>query len=282
MFNGIRGLLSGEDSVNTSGAIRRGLELLPVNSGKSVRTSSSLSFIFSSFIPSRPGSLFDLIRDLNPSLRIDLIQISTNLSTDQIPEDFINQLHATRGMFAVIEMTGSDGSSTGSDHMRIKQSSDLTLIETEIETVKTQAVALEEIKSKYEKSREPEVKPEVAIVVKPEKYPERDIWIPSRETLLSISRRNEIRPSTTPTGERSKTIWYPPSSLAKPPTVNNIYPQPPKTAVKLLTRPKIPKKSDFYLHDTGKEKGQTVYLTSSCRPPPIIPSALKITPNESN
>merc|ERR1712131_570855 len=117
------------------------------------------------------------------------------------------------------------------------------------------------------------------------KCPKPNIWIPSRDTLLTIQRKNRFengqRPATTgqAAGGQS-TAWYPPSSLARAPPVNDTYPVAPKTSVKLIqNRPKA-KSNSFYLHEYGKEKAQTIHLTSSCKPPPVIPSGLKIVQNE--
>ena len=117
------------------------------------------------------------------------------------------------------------------------------------------------------------------------KCPKPNIWIPSRDTLLTIQRKNRFengqRPATTGQAAGQSTAWYPPSSLARAPPVNDTYPVAPKTSVKLVqNRPKA-KSNSFYLHEYGKEKAQTVHLTSSCKPPPVIPSGLKIVQNES-
>ena len=54
----------------------------------------------------------------------------------------------------------------------------------------------------------------------------------------------------------------------------------PKTSIKLIeNRPKA-KSNSFYLHENGREKAQTIHLTSSCKPPPVIPSGLKIGQND--
>ena len=66
-----------------------------------------------------------------------------------------------------------------------------------------------------------------------------------------------------------------PEQKARAPQVNQVYPPVlPKTNVKLTTK----KSKSFYLDD--KEKATTVYLTTSVKPPPIIPSCLKITNTE--
>ena len=146
--------------------------------------------------------------------------------------------------------------------------------------------SLAEIKSDYDlkfgKKDVQEIDPEKN---SPKKCPKPNIWIPSRDTLLTIQRKNRFenghRPATTgqAAGGQS-TAWYPPSSLARAPPVNDTYPVAPKTSVKLVqNRPKA-KSNSFYLHEYGKEKAQTIHLTSSCKPPPVIPSGLKIVQNE--
>ena len=73
------------------------------------------------------------------------------------------------------------------------------------------------------------------------KCPKPNIWIPSRDTLLTIQRKNRFengqRPATTgqAAGGQS-TAWYPPSSLARAPPVNDTYPVAPKTSGRFSIR----------------------------------------------
>ena len=99
----------------------------------------------------------------------------------------MNQCRETKGMYVEMEMSD--------DVIKIRKSSDFTLVENEIETVKSYAESLKAIKQKHcqrveaklEKALENTEPSSVKKNAQKPKFSENpNIWIPSRDTLLSI------------------------------------------------------------------------------------------------
>lgn len=234
---------------------------------------TGLSILFTNF-SARTGPLFEIIRDSDSLMKIDLIRVGT-YNGSNIDESFLKQCYQSNGIHVDIHM---------GEQIVIRHSSDMELIQNESLKVEDYARKLSEIKKSYENKfgKKEEHTPITQPEINTKSCPKPDVWIPTRDTLLTIQRKNRFEYGQRPaTSGNSPVAWYPPSSLARPPPVNNVYPAPPKTSVKLIqNRPKA-KSNSFYLYDHGKDKAQVVHLTSSCKPPPIIPSGLKIVPSES-
>lgn len=148
---------------------------------------------------------------------------------------------------SIVKMSSIDDVSRG---LILQKSLDLDLIDREMKKVIDQSDALIALKKENEPVNTLETKDDAKCKYKKEKISRE--WISSRETLLSASRKKVL--SANLSQEKNHLQRY-----AKSPAV-------------LHTR-------QFYLN-SGVNKGQTVFLDSSCKSPPIIPSHLKIVNEE--
>jgi len=258
MFSHLKKRLSMATSNMRASALRRSLQLATMNHVGLTLVCQTLG--------ERPDALFDIIRDADQIIKLDVIRVCDKEATEEWA-CFERQCAETNGIRVDIEITTDDES--GELRMAIKKSTDLALIERELSLASEYSRQLVAMKEQYEAGLGDSTPPQPPVplqpvekVARPKSSP--DIWIPSRDTLLTLQRKN------TPT--RSNTVWYPPSSLARAPKVNNVYPPPPPKPTTLA------KSKSFYLDD--RAKATTVYLTTSVKPPPIIPSCLKITNSE--
>ena len=202
IFRRLKSQLSQAPTNLRAHAFRRACEL--VQSDK-----IPLTMIFNS-LPDRAESLFEILRDSDDSVKLDLIRIHSG-KTSEIDANFQRQCHETNGIEVEIISKIDDEGHLG---LTIKKSSDLNLIERELATASDYSEHLMTIKEQYEQSlidRTQSAKPEKSTPktppksIRPKSSP--DIWIPSRDTLLTIQRKNHEK------CERSNTVWYPPSSL---------------------------------------------------------------------
>ena len=258
IFHRLKKALSSQTTNLRAHAFRRACELAQ-------QQKLAITMILSS-LEERSDALYAIFRDADLIIKLDLIRIRhENRQLAEIDPVFYNQCNQTNGIDVEIVCSVDDHNEM---KMVIRKSSDLSIIEREIMTAQDYTEQLIAIQNQFEKGHEKPPKTPESPPMKEKSKTCPDIWIPSRDTLLSIQRKNRK------SDQRPTTVWYPPSSLAQAPKVNQVYPPPPKTSIKMLSK----KSSSFYL-DT-KEKATTVYLTSSVKPPPVIPSCLKITNSE--
>ena len=262
MFAQLKKHLSMAPTNMRAAALRRSLQLAEVNHVGLTLVCQTLG--------ERPDALFDIIRDADHVIKLDVIRVCDNKDMTAEWAGIERQCAETNGIRVDIDIATDD--ENGELRMTIKKSSDLALIERELSLASEYSKQLVMMKEQYESGLSdttpaPPPPPPVSLhkpvekMTRPKSSP--DIWIPSRDTLLTLQRKNKQQT------QRSNTVWYPPSSLARAPQVNNVYPPPPPKP------PAMAKSKSFYLDD--RAKATTVYLTTSVKPPPIIPSCLKIT-----
>ena len=132
-------------------------------------------------------------------------------------------------------------------------SSDAALIDGERQAVLSQSEALAALRHRMaSRLTSPEEKPfRHTPTPKPQRNLEKTSWIPTRDTLL--------------TSERKK--W---NQKTKEKTIAQ------KKMLRSSQSPAILHSRQFYLNSGGNlDKGQTIYLDASVKPPPVIPSCLK-------
>ena len=176
-------------------------------------------------------------------LKINTISIGENRS--EVLERFSNSVNGS-----IINLSGFDGTSR---LLILRSSVDLELIDREMRQVTDQSEALVGIKSKCESRAKGSEN--TAQKIETEKSQPTQ-WIPSRDTLLTKSRKKILTENIRPKSAKSRI-----SRSAQSPAV-------------LHSR-------QFYLHaGSNLSKGQTIFLDASVKPPPVIPSCLKVPENE--
>ena len=110
-------------------------DILPMALKRATRVAiarrSAVSFIFSEF-SARSGPLYEIIRDADPLMKIDLIRVGDSAG-QQIDEAFIKQCYQSNGIHVDIHYQG---------HMTIRHSSDMDMIRAESQTVEEYALKL--------------------------------------------------------------------------------------------------------------------------------------------
>ena len=162
---------------------------------------------------------------------------------------------------SIVHLSGEED---GSRSLCLHFSLDLAKIDCEKAKVLSQSECLIRLKRKTEKLPTTTNSPTRDAPLEKESFPKlktkNSEWIPTRDTLLSSSRKNAIRPSSATTAQKTKKHWRL-SKSAQSPAI-------------LHTR-------QFYLNGgSDKAKGQTIFLDASVKPPPIIPSCLKVPKEE--
>ena len=229
----------------------------------------SLTLIYST-MPERAGALIDLLADsqLTTAKKLKINSVNIGDACCGRLEEYCGE---TGG--SIVNMSSVDNTNR---QLCLRSSVDLDLIDRETATVADQSERLVGIKKKTEIDRkttkgeeEGKGKQSHGSTVDATRS---TVWIPSRDTLLTISRKKAIETTSSAT-----------TTTTRPRTAGTGKPTAKKHTrlSRSAQSPALLHSRQFYLHGgSNLAKGRSIHMDASVKPPPIIPSCLKVPDNE--